>query len=153
MLYSCLVKYRARSALMEQGKSYQGRPLSLHPCRNPAVCLIHAIKNCVLWFFLGRVREAAREVASSCWELAELMATGCQSSSTPQEEEAQLIKSGSMWWQQKGSLFYSVQILLSSLWRLHEMMLEPLWDVLSPWSTMPLLLSHASSRMRGERKQ
>lgn len=44
----------------------------------PAVCLIHAIKNCALHYFLGRVRKAAVKVASSCWELAKLMAASPQ---------------------------------------------------------------------------
>jgi len=83
LLYWCLAKHRARSALIGLGKRCQRWPLSLHPCR----CLCPVPYPCnkhmrALYYVLGRVKKAAVKLAS-CWELFELVATGHQSLRTP----------------------------------------------------------------------
>lgn len=86
LLYSCLAKYRARSALVEQGKRHQGCPLSLHPCRSPC-CVPHPCnKELCIALFPREGQEGSCE--SGLIVLGAGQAHGCQSPSTLWEEEA-----------------------------------------------------------------
>lgn len=75
------------------------------------------------------------EPASSCWELVELKATGCQSPGTPcnhgrkgHQNHADACDGSRKMLFLGNSLFYIGQILFSSSRRLYGVILQPLWD-------------------------
>lgn len=113
----------------------------------PAVCLIQAIRIHALDYFLGRVREAAVKVASLCLEL------GAHGNRLPVPKHT---VEGRGTTHKKWVLVMTAErvillqcpdpVVLTS--KASWNAAEPLWDVLSPWKTMSLLLSCVSSGVR-----
>lgn len=162
LLYSCLAKHRARSALMRLGKRHQGWPLSPHPCRYPCPVPYPCNKEAhALYYFLGRVKEAAVKLASSCWDLVKLMATGCQSPRTPCNHGR---KSHSSWnvdpcnGSRKNAGFRETPSFIVARSCSHDLKGFMEWccslsgHAFSPRSTMSLLLSHARKWGEGRGK-